>query len=295
MEGSIETTMTRDAVRGLALAQARDAVREFAQAYGFLDAYLCGCGRPTCINDDPERMSLVMMLRAVSSQWTSIPDPAPEALLRERLLAFARAFDLDSCPNGDPACHCAHIADGDARQVLRTVATVWHGRAGNMAPAEPGLHAPPALSAETVASLATDHAHHLAVLDALALQMVPDRSADFLRVARRAAREQGGAWLEEARAMAAETLASWMARPGDIPEVGRVRDSATAIAFRCAWTVGDAAALEGAAADACAAILIRGIAHPSITELLLAPFEGVVPIADLDALADVEALAATSP
>lgn len=283
---------TRDAVRGAALAQARDAVRAFALTHGYLDGHLCGCGRPSCLNDHHATMSLVTMLRAVSTGWTSAgPNPAGEALLRERLLAFARAFGLDECPNGDPECHCARIGDGDAREVLRTVADAWHGRAGNVAPEGLAAGEGPALTLEGVAALADYHAYHRAVLDALALRLDPEQADSFRAVVSRVRENPGGAWREEARAMAAEALASWVPRPGDIPEVHRVLDSALALAFHAEWTTGDAADFETAAADACGAILVRGFAHPSVTEILFAPFAGVVSLEDLDAFAEAELLA----
>ncbi len=279
---------TRDTVRGLVLSQARDAVRSFAMAHGFLDAHLCGCGRPTCLNDNPATMSLVAMLRAVSTGWTDGPDPAGELLLRERLLAFARTFALDNCPNGDPACHCAKIEGADARGVLRTVADAWHGRAGNVAAAGLGPHAPPALSAESIVALATDHARHLAALDALAILLDPASGDVLLRITERVRENAGGAWLEEARCMAAEAIASWMPRPDQLREVGHVLDGALAVAFHQDWTVADADDLHRASADACSAILVRGICHESVSEILYRPFAGVVSMDDLDAYADAE-------
>ncbi|HST63037.1 MAG TPA: hypothetical protein VLK84_30290, partial [Longimicrobium sp.] len=64
------------------------------------------------------------------------------------------------------------------------------------------------------------------------------------------------------------------------------------VAFHADWTSGDAADLEQAAADACARVLVRGIAHASVTAALFAPFASAISLADLDAFADTEILAA---
>lgn len=280
-----------DAERNTVLAEARQAVSRLAGTHGFLTNHLCGCGRPGCPNDDPETMSLAVMLRAVSGEWTGAPDPAGEVLLRERLLAFAATFGLDVCPGGDPECHCVHLDRGDARGVLRTVADVWHGRTGNPGPAADDATAP-RISADVLAEMAEDHAHNLRVLDALALVLDPERAPAMRAVLTHARGAEGGAWLLEARAMATESLASWIPNPSGLAEVGRVLDSALSVAFHADWTSADAADLEQAAADACAGVLVRGIAHESVTAALFAPFASAISLADLDAFADTEILAA---
>lgn len=285
-----------DSVRNAILGQARAALAAFARSHGFLGHHhLCGCGRPSCANDNPETVSLAVLLRAVATEWVQGPDPAGEVLLRERLLAFARTFGLDVCPDGDPECYCVQLDRGDARAVVRTVADVWHGRAGNPGPL--GEDETP-IDAETIAQMADDHAHNLRVLDAFALFLDPERAPAIRTVVALARAAQGGAWIEEARAMSREALASWLPAPsgeetnGGLAEVRRVLDSALAVAFHADWTTEDARDLAHAAADACAAVLVRGIAHESITDALFAPFAPIISLSDLDAFADTEILAA---
>jgi hypothetical protein len=270
------------AVRNAVLAHARGALRAFGISHGFLASHVCGCGREGCENDDVSTMSLAFLLRAVAEEWTGAPDPGSEAVLRERLLAFSRVFRLHNCPCGDPECRAGRIEAGSARDVVRTIADVWHGRAGNRV-----HHA-----AEHVASVARDHAANLATLHALALRLDPDDHAQFEPAVAAARAAEGGAWLIEARALAAEAIATWLPNPGGLEEVRRVMDSALSVAFHGDWTTAAAAAFERAAADACAGILVRGIAHPTVTEVLLAPLSAVIAVDDLDAAADAYRLAA---
>jgi hypothetical protein len=275
-EHQVETPAgDRDAV----LSRAREAVSRIGRSHGFLG------------NDQPEAMSLAAMLRAVSTQWVGAPDPAGEVLLREHLLAFARTFELDVCPSGDPECYCIRLDRGDARDVLRTIADVWHGRSGNPGP-DPDDPSMPRISPAILAEMAEDHAHNLRVLDGLALFLDPERAPALRAVVAQARDAEGGAWLLEARAMATEALASWVPNPSSLAEVGRVLVSALSVAFHADWTSVDAADLEQAAADACAGVLVRGIAHESVTAALFAPIGAAIALADLDAFADTEILAA---
>jgi hypothetical protein len=274
-EHQVGTAGERNAV----LSQAREAVSRIGRSHGFLG------------NGQPEAMSLAAMLRAVSTEWVGAPDPAGEVRLRERLLAFARTFELDVCPSGDPECYCVQLDRGDARDVLRTVADVWHGRSGNPGPG-PDDPSMPRISAAILAEMAEDHAHNLRVLDGLALFLDPERAPALRAVVAHARDAEGGAWLLEARAMATEALASWVPNPSSLAQVGRVLASARSVAFHADWTSLDAADLEQAAADACKAVLVRGIAHESVTAALFAPMAAAVSLADLDAFADTEILAA---
>ncbi len=276
------------AVRDHTLATVREALAALAREHGFLAHHLCGCGRPSCPNDNPETVSLAVLLRAVATEWVGLPEPSDELELRVQLLAFASTFGLDVCPSGDPDCHCVQLGRGDTREVVRTIADAWHGRAGNPGPI--GEDAP--ITSDVIADLADDHAHNLRVLDALVFFLDPERGPALLTVVAAARRAEGGAWLAEARAMASEALASWLPNPTLLPEVGRVLDSALAVAFHADWTTADAADLERAAADACAAVLVRGIAHESVTEVLFAPLAAVVSLGDFDAFADMEILTA---
>lgn len=81
--------------------------------------------------------------------------------------------------------------------------------------------------------------------------------------------------------MAAEATATWLSPPGEQPEIQRVLDAAVSVAFHSDWTVEDAALLEGAAIDACMAILTSGIVHPTVTAALYAPFAEAVPLETL--------------
>lgn len=299
------------------LTEARAELLRFATAHGF--RHLCGCGRPTCRNDNPATISTVALLRAVSTEWIAGPHAAGQAAMRDRLLAFTTEFRLNECPDGDPECHCVQLELGDARHVLRTVADAWHGRAGNPAPGagagvlaggagEAVLAASPPdpgegvlnLTAEILHAMAEDHAHNRRVLDALADFIDPNRAPTLQAIAVAARGREPGAWLQEARAMATETLASWIPDVQDLPEVQhvvrRVEDVfATVLALKLKWTPQDAAYLELAAADACRAILIRGIAHESVTQALFSPFHALVSLADLDAWADTQFLADVAP
>jgi hypothetical protein len=272
----------QSAVRDTVLAHARDALRAFGLAHGFLAAHVCGCRREGCDNDNVRTMSLAFLLRAVAEAWTAEPDPGAEAVLRERLLAFARVFRLGDCPCGDAGCPAARMGTGNARDVVRTLADAWHGRAGNR------FHH----SAEHIASLAQDHAANLASLHALALHLDPADASRIQAVVAAARVAEGGAWLTEARALAAEAIATWLPHPGGLKEVRRVMDSALSVAFHAGWTTAAAAVFERAVADACAGILVRGIAHPSVTEVLLSPLRAAIAVSDLDAAADAYRLAA---
>ena len=265
------------------LARARDAVRAFAIHHGFLDGHLCGCGRPTCINDNPATMSLVGMLRAVSTEWHSAPDPQGEASLRAALLAFAGTFGLDACPAGDPDCAACSLATADTRTVLRTLADLWHGRAGN----------PVAPTGELIIATAHEYANGLAMLDVLALRLDPKIPSPYADVLKAAQEGEGTPWLAEARAMAAEAIATWLPNLSGTAEARRVLDSALSIAIDWEWTRHEAAVFERAAADAVAAVLVRGIAHPSVAERLYQPFSSLLAMSDLAAAAEVDLLTST--
>ena len=270
-----------------ALAYLRDHLRRFGSTHGFLRAHLCPCGRPECPEAHVETMSLVSMLRAVATEWREGPEPRREPLLRQRLLAFARAFRVLECPCGEPDCPTATAQDADTRTLLRVVADVWHGRAGNRVDVSDTDDTRwPARAAEVVDSLGDRYGRNVAALTALALRLDPAGAGSFRVVPAEARRREGGAWLAEARAMAAEAIATWLPAPDTLPEARRVTASALAVAYHGGWTTGEAADFERGAADACSAVLTLGIVHASVSEALFAPFAGVVALADLDTAVD---------
>jgi hypothetical protein len=272
------------AVRDAALAQARAEVLAFAVRNGFVDRHLCGCGNPQCRNDSAETMPLLGLLRAVTTDWGAEPQPAGQGLLRSRLLMFARAFGLLECPCGNEDCPTLTADREDARGLVRIVADAWHGRAGNRVPpqgdGEAREHAAIEL-ASWMRDAADRYAWNLGLLDALALRLDPSRAAGFRAVAGAMAASFGRPWPSEARAMAAEAAATWLTPPGQQQEVHRVLDAALAVAWHADWTTEDAALLEGAAADACMAILTSGIVHSTVTAALYAPFAEAVPLETL--------------
>lgn len=290
----MDTTTLDDpgAVRNAVIMQARESLRQFGLRHGFLEAHRCECGRPDCSQAHPESMSFGWMVRAVASSWTDAPDPGQEVGMRERLLAVARVFGLDECPEGNAHCRCVSMEQGDARDLVRAVADVWHGRAGNFEPLVPNDEGELPINREAIAGMAAAHAQNLRFLDTLAWQLSPDGAPRFRAVLETARAAEGGAWLEEARAMAAEALVSWLPVPESLEEVRRVLDSALAVAFHADWNAQDARDFDRAAADACTAVLVRGFAHESVTEVLFAPFQAVLSMQDLDAAAMADALAA---
>jgi hypothetical protein len=226
-------------------------------------------------------MPLAGLLRAVATEWRGDPDPAGQAVLRARVLMFARAFRLLECPCGSPDCPTATAGRQDTRTLIRIVADVWHGRSGNRVPPDPagGAEATAAAHefAEWMRETADRYAWNLGLLDALALRLDPALAPAFRGVPGAMAASLARAWPEEARAMAAEATATWLSPPGEQPEVRRVLDGALAIAWHAEWTARDAGLFEAAAADACMAILTSGIVHPTVTAALYAPFAGAVP------------------
>jgi len=269
------------AVRDAALAQARAEVLALAVRHGYIERHLCGCGNPRCRNDAAETMPLLGLLRAVATEWGDEPPPVGQGLLRSRLLMFARAFGLLECPCGKADCPTLTADREDARGLLRIVADAWHGRAGNrVAPHGSGdeLERSALDLASWMRDAADRYAWNLGLLDALALRLDPAAADAFRPVVGAMAASYGRPWPEEARAMAAEAAATWLAPPGDQQEVHRVLDSALAVAWHGDWTTEDAAMLEGAAADACMAILTSGIVHPTVTAALYAPFAEAVSI-----------------
>jgi hypothetical protein len=249
------------AVRNAVIMQAAESLRHFAQGRGFLEAHPCECGRDECPQVNPETMSFGWMVRAIASSWTDAPDPAHEVGMRERLLAVASAFGLDECPEGHADCRCASMKQADARAVVRAVADAWHGRAGNFGPLVPDEAGGLPITREAIGEMATAHAQNLRFLDTLAWQLSPDRAPQFRAVVETARAAEGGAWLEEARALAAEAIVSWLPVPESLDEVRRVLDSALAVAFHADWTAQDARDFDRAAADACTAVLVRGCHH----------------------------------
>ncbi len=289
------------AVRDVALSQARDALLAFALRHNFVDGHLCACGDPGCRNAQPETMPLTGLLRAVAVEWTATPDPAGERILRNRLLLFARAFGVLECPCGDAQCPTRRAEEMDTRGLLRVIADVWHGRAGNRVHSRPGT----AEEARGEGSRELDgwleetsarYARALGALDALAARLDPRRADAFRRVASMMAASRGRAWPGEARAMAAEAAATWLPRPQERAEVHHVLDAAIALAWHAGWSTEEAALLEGAAADACLAILTAGIVHHTATAALYAPFAEAVPLDllhdDVDVALIIEARAA---
>ncbi|HEX6039667.1 hypothetical protein [Longimicrobium sp.] len=281
------SSTTEETVRDATLARLRDGLRSFGIAHGFLDRHLCGCGNPRCAQDRVETMSLLAMLRAVATEWVAEPDPVREPLLHHRLASFARVFALLECPCGDPDCPTTHSAGMDTRAYVRLVADMWHGRAGNrVAFAHTEAEEWSANAAGVVVDIADRFARNLAVLNTLALQLSPDDAERIHSVASAAASLERSAWRAEARAMAAEAIATWLPHPEPIVEVRRVVDSALAVAYHAGWTTGDAALIERAAMDACSGILTLGVVHLSVSQALFAPFSRVVSLTDLDAAVD---------
>lgn len=272
------------AVRDAALAQLRAEVLTFATRHGFVDRHLCGCGNPACRNAAAETMPLLGLLRAVATEWGPEPPPVGQGLLRSRLLMFARSFGLLECPCDRADCPTLTADRQDARGLVRIVADAWHGRAGNrVAPqgnGEEGERAAMDL-ASWMRDTAERYAWNLGLLDALALRLDPAEAGRFRVVVGAMAASFGRPWPEEARAMAAEAAAAWLTPPGEQPEIHNVLDAALAIAWHADWTTEDAALLEGAAADACMAILTSGIVHPTVTAALYAPFAEAVPLETL--------------
>jgi hypothetical protein len=282
---SIETpsSPTEAIVRDATLARLRDGLRSFGIAHGFLDRHLCGCGSPRCAQDRVETMSLLGMLRAVAMEWVAEPDPAREPLLHHRLASFARVYELLECPCGDPDCLTTRSATMDTRAYVRLVADMWHGRAGNrVTVADTEAEGWRAHTAGVVVEIGDRFARNLAALNTLALRLDPRDADRFQPVATAAAGLERSAWRAEARAMAAEAIATWLPHPESIVEVKRVVDSALALAYHAGWTTGDAAMLERAAVDACSGILTLGIVHVSVSQALFAPFSRVVSLTDLD-------------
>jgi hypothetical protein len=267
-----------------AVEQARDAVYRLCAPRGWIKPFLCGCGRPDCRNDDERTASLATMLRAAATSWTDEPEPSREAALRDTLLAFARVFRLDECPAGTPGCRCTRIGDGDAHAVLVAVADAWHGHNGNLVSPTP----------QKIEAMARAHARNAAALEVLARRLDPGDEASFRRMLPLAAASEG-AWRAEARAVAAEAIATWIPQPTTIPEVGRVLDGALSIALHGEWTTPEAALAERVAADVCSALLVRGFTHPFVTESLYAPFSGLVALDDLDAAVDADWIAEALP
>jgi uncharacterized protein (DUF2267 family) len=264
-----------------AVDRARTALHRLCSPRGWLAPHLCGCGRASCRNDREETVSLAILLRATGTAWApDEPEPAEAAHLRECLLALAQAFGLDDCPEGTPGCRCSALEEGDARAVLLAVADAWHGRSGNLVAPTP----------EKLRAMAESHAANVAALEVLARRLDPDL-ADTFRAALPPAGRLEGAWEAEARAMAAEAIATWIPEPTTLTQVGRVLDGALAVAFHGGWTSEEAVAFEGVMADACAGLLARGFAHESVTAALLAPLGAVVSPQDLYAAADAERMA----
>lgn len=273
------------AVRDAALAQARAELLSFAVRHHFVDGHLCGCGNPRCRNDAAETMPLLGLLRAVATEWVTEPEPGGHGLLRSRLLMFARSFGLLECPCGDEHCPMLTADQADVRGLVRLVADAWHGRAGNRVPPRGEGHEREQAAekmADWLHDVAERYAWNLALLDMLALRMDPADSERYRRIPGAMGVSFGRPWAEEARAMAAEAIATWLSPPGEEREVQRVLDSALAIAWHGDWTTEDAALLEGAAADACMAILTSGIVHPTVTAVLYAPFAEAVPLEALE-------------
>jgi hypothetical protein len=263
--------------------QARAALRRLCTPRGWILSHLCGCGRPDCRNDREDTASLATLLRAASTAATRAePEPDNAEDVRESLLALARAFRLDECPDGNPDCRCAALEGGDTYTVLRAVADAWHGRSGNLV----------SPTREQLRRMADSHATNVAALEVLARRLDPDLADTFLPVLP-AAENAEGAWKREARAMAAEAIATWVPEPATIPEVGRVLDGALAVAFHGGWTSEDAVAFERVVADACSGLLARGFAHESVAAALLAGVATMVSPQDLDAAADSELIVDT--
>jgi hypothetical protein len=275
---------TEEVVRHTTLARLRDALRSFGSAHEFLTPHLCGCGNPGCAQDSLETMSLLAMLRAVATEWVGDPDPQKEPLLHTRLGAFARAFGLLECPCADPQCPTAAAWRMDTRAFLRVIADMWHGRAGNRvtvgATSTEGWSDHVSL---VVTDIADRYARNLGALTTFALRLDPADAHAFRPVLEAVEEQERSAWLTEARAMAAEAIATWLPAPGSIPEVERVMEGALSLAYHAGWTTWEAALLERAAADACSAVLTLGIVHISVSQKLFAPFTSVLPLADLDA------------
>lgn len=281
------SALAAPAVLDAALARLRDHLRGFGRTHGFLQGHLCRCGRPECPEAHMETMSLASMLRAVATEWRQGPEPGREPLLRQRLLSFAAAFRVLECPCGEPDCPTVGAADTDTRALLRVVADQWHGRAGNRVDvSDTGRADWSARASEVVAWMGERFARNLAALTALALRLDPKLADSFRGVPKEARRREGGAWLAEARAMAAEATATWTPAPDALPEVQRVMDSALAVAYHGGWTTAEAAGFERAVVDACSAVLTFGIVHPSVSDVLFAPLARVVTLADLDAAVD---------
>jgi hypothetical protein len=273
---------TEELVRDTTLARLRDTLRSFGSAHGFLIPYLCGCGNEGCAQARVETTSLLTMLRAVATEWTAEPDPSAEPLLQTRLASFARAFDLLECPCDDPRCPTVSAWRLDARALLRVVADMWHGRAGNRVGVADTAVEGWADHVSLVLSEGSDrYARNLGALTALSLRLDPVDAHTFRRVLP-AAEGQESAWLGEARAMAAEAMATWLPTPDPVREARRVLDGALALAWEAGWTTSEAAVFERAAADACSGVLTLGFVHPSVTKRLFAPFATVVSLADLE-------------
>lgn len=272
------------AVRDAALAQVRAEVHAFAVRHGLVDRHLCRCGNPSCRYGSADTMPLLGLLRAVAMDWGPEPAAAGQGLMRSRLLMFARSFGLLECPCGRDDCPTLTAEREDARGLVRIVADAWHGRAGNrVAPQGDGeVGEQAALELATWMRDAADrYAWNLGLLDALALRLDPAAADTFRGVVGAMAASFGRPWPEEARAMAAEATATWFSPPGERPEIQRVLDAAVAVAFHADWTIADAELLEGAAIDACMAILTSGIVHPTVTAALYAPFAEAVPLETL--------------
>jgi hypothetical protein len=292
MAASTPSPLAAPVVLDSALAHLRDHLRRFGRTHGFLHGHLCRCGRPECPETRVESMSLVSMLRAVATEWRDGPEPRREPLLRQRLLTFARAFRVLECPCGEADCPTTTAQDADTRTLLRVVADVWHGRAGNRVDvADTGEPRWPGRATEVMEWMAQRYARNAAALTPLALRLDPQRAGSFRSVPAEAERREGGAWLAEARAMAAEAIATWLPDAASLPEARRVTDVALAVAYHGGWTTGEAADFERAAADACSAVLSHGIVHESVSEALMAPFAGLVTLQDLDAAVDALLLA----
>lgn len=258
------------------LKAARTALVAYGSSLQAFGDSLCTCDDPECVYRQPETYPVHVLLQDLARAGrdrTASPaeEPASDAEVRARVVAFGEHFHLYRCPCGEPDCPTTTARTAPIADLLYTTYVQWYALSGC-------LGRDGADQAHRGAEIAIRNLHAVRAWTH-ALSEVP-RVFIETAIAAYAAR-RSDAWLREAQILAAECSDRWIPQLVQLPEVEDAMDLVLLIAEAGEWTDEQAQVWLLLANDALLALMTRDLLDPAPG---LAMYSGIEPIVPMQAV-----------
>jgi hypothetical protein len=248
-----------------AVATARDALLLFAAAEGVLQSLVCDPVDPDCRYPDLATLRQDVTVDELLSLIAAIPDTGEEdrgeeaTALYPVLLELAEAFDV--------FIEQTSLVHGDAIALAESMVTEWHAMSGccNEDPS-------PGEATIAVKRMGANLDALPAVLDSVN-RLYPEVKQT---VAARFEEGERLPWRSEARHLAEHAIEAWLPQGVSPPQIVRTLEAARAGSTGRTGERSLNAVLGRATADLALGRLVRGVARDGVSDVLEAPFAGVL-------------------